>query len=134
MKGRPCSVCQHPKRRAIEQRLQQGVGGREIARRVGLTHWAIMRHATHGTTKEPSQQRCGHCERSTYTVETCTWCDGLVCGDCWELGEIIPTPCGQWPGWEEERQRSVGTGAEVVRNVGQAEPQAVSGFKGSKRK
>lgn len=45
--GRPCTVCEHPERAAIDDDLRCGVRFRAIARRFGLTsHENVRRHAS----------------------------------------------------------------------------------------
>ena len=43
--GRPCSICHHPERKAIEMALLDGNSGyRKVAKRFGLSESAVFRH------------------------------------------------------------------------------------------
>jgi DNA-binding Lrp family transcriptional regulator len=44
---RPCTVCRHPERPAIENALLKRESSSRIAERVGLSNWSILRHRKH---------------------------------------------------------------------------------------
>src|SRR5271163_2843075 len=48
-----CSICLHPERQAIEDTLKGGGSIRGTAKRFGLSHAALHRHAHEGEEKKP---------------------------------------------------------------------------------
>src|ERR1700751_4594011 len=45
-----CSICTHPERAAIEERLLRHVSVHRIAQQMGTSPWSLQRHKRHITT------------------------------------------------------------------------------------
>jgi len=45
--GRACTVCSHPARQAIDERLVSGTAAAQLARQHGLSAYAVRRHRQH---------------------------------------------------------------------------------------
>jgi hypothetical protein len=96
--GRPCTICTHNERAAIEAMLQAGQPLRDIAGAYGTSKTALHRHWQLHIAKQPLATGGKPPERSGTRVPAVVrwglWAAGILAG-LWVLGRAAQTEIGE---------------------------------------